>query len=292
MKLRIISLVIFVLSMCLILSSCNEGNELSVEFDTNAENIYVNTKSPNTMSLNLALFSKKKIKNVSYIGFESTNVNMEDFDVSIIDNELSELNEHKYKGMYTKYMLIEITKKNNVKECEINSIILNVDGTNQKITFKNPLKHQFDEGNIFTEELQPQVIPNEFASSFINQTTTGATYEFYANEDVTLEKIYFDDYINPVNVTYAINDKGSNELSLPVKINKDEKISLNLSFTSENIKSTDYVATNMVFEYKINNGNTTKSNSAYVVFDPVLPLEEGNLDNVDCLIDSSVHEES
>ncbi|HHZ02214.1 MAG TPA: hypothetical protein GX396_04660 [Tissierellia bacterium] len=76
--------------------SCNNSNfgsqDAMVDFASNASKVFINSKSPEVLSFNIALFSNKKISDIKYIGLEGANINNDDFDVNIIDNSVDALN--------------------------------------------------------------------------------------------------------------------------------------------------------------------------------------------------------
>ena len=162
--LNLISLILIIF----LFSGCSSGQRVTADFMNNASNVFVNSKSLNTLSFRVALFSKQKIEKIDYVGIAGVNVNNNDYTVNIIDNNIDVLNSYNYKDLYIKYIMVEIIAKGDVENCTIKNIILNVDGVRQSLSFSTPVNHIFSEGFIFTEELQISVIPNEIPSSFIN----------------------------------------------------------------------------------------------------------------------------
>lgn len=280
---------IFVITLFPACADSNSGNQnKTVDFSSNASEILINSKSPDVLSFNIALFSNKKISDVQYIGLEGININNADFNVEIIDNGTDALDGYKYKGLYTKCIMLEITKTGSTKSCEFNNIVLNVDGERRNISFSTPVKHQFIEGNIFTEVLQISVVPNEFASSYINNGEQGAIYKFNATEDLTIESIFFDDFLEPLDVTYSINNAKSQNATFPIAVKKGQQIKIGFSFSSTKATTNSYISTNLFFEYKTTNNSTNLHNSAVVVFDPIYPLKDKDFTNIDKLIDAVI----
>ncbi|HHZ02213.1 MAG TPA: hypothetical protein GX396_04655 [Tissierellia bacterium] len=181
--------------------------------------------------------------------------------------------------------MLEITKKGAVQSCEFNNLVLNVDGERRDISFSTPVKHKFDEGNIFTEALQISVIPNEFASSYINNSDAGATYEFNATEDLTIERIFFDDFLEPIDITYSINNAQSQSATFPITVKKGEQVKISFSFDSKKVDTNSYISTNLFFEYKTTNNATNIHNSVVVVFDPIYPIMDNDVKDIEQLID-------
>ncbi len=267
-------------------SSCTNRQQETADFMNTASNIFINSKSLDTLSFNVALFSERKIDKIDYIGIEGTNVNNDDYTVNLIDNNIDVLNSYKYKGLYIKYIMVEITAKDNIKNCTFENLILNVDGVRQSLSFSTPVNHIFSEGNIFSEELQISVIPNEFPSSFINNKQEGVTYEFYATEDVVLQDIRFDDFLSVSNVIYAIGDEDAHNANFPISVKKGETIRISFSFISNSANELSYVATNIYFDYLTKFDNEKHFNSASIVFDPIYPVIENDNTNIDKIVDS------
>lgn len=279
---NLISLILIIF----LFSSCTSEQQEIANFMNTASNIFINSKSSDVLSFNVALFSKEKISQIDYIGLEGTNVNNDDYIVNIIDNNIDVLNSYKYKGLYIKYIMVEITGKDNIKNCTFENLILNVDGVRQSLSFSTPVNHIFSEGNIFTEGLQISVIPNEFPSSFINNEQESVTYEFYATEDVVLQDIRFDDFLSVSNVIYAIGDEDAHNAEFPISVKKGETIRISFSFTSNSANELSYVATNIYFDYLTKSDNTKHFNSVFVVFDPVYPIIENDNTKINKIVDS------
>ncbi len=280
--LNFISLILIIF----LFSGCTSEQQETADFMNTASNIFVNSKGLDTLSFNVALFSKRKIDKIDYIGIEGTNVNNDDYTVNIIDNNIDVLNSYKYKGLYIKYIMVEITAKDNIKNCTFENLILNVDGGRQSLNFSTPVNHIFSEGNIFTEELQISVIPNEFPSSFINNKQEGVTYEFYATEDVVLQDIRLDDFLSVSNVIYAIGDEDAHNADFPIDVKKGETIRISFFFTSNSVNELSYVATNIYFDYLTKSDNEKLFNSVFVVFDPIYPVIENDASNINKIVDS------
>lgn len=284
-KKRLLNLISFILIIFLF-AGCSGGQQENADFINNASNFFINSKSSDTLSFNVAFFSKRKIDKIDYIGIEGVNINNDDYIVNIIDNNIGALNSYKYKGLYIKYIMVEITAKDNIKNCAFENLILNVDGVRQSLKFSTPVNHIFSEGNIFAEELQISVIPNEFPSSFINNKQECVTYEFYATEDVELQGIRFDDFLSVSNVIYAIGDEDPHNADFPIDVKKGETIKISFSFTSNSANELSYVATNIYFDYLTKSDNEKLFNSVFIVFDPIYPIVENDTTNINKIIDS------
>jgi hypothetical protein len=280
--LNLISLILIIF----LFSGCSSGQWETADFMNNASNVFVNSKSLNTLSFNVALFSKQKIEKIDYVGIAGVNVNNNDYTVNIIDNNIDVLNSYKYKDLYIKYIMVEIIAKGDVKNCTIKNIILNVDGVRQSLSFSTPVNHIFSEGDIFTEELQISVIPNEFPSSFINNEQEVVTYKFYATEDVVLQGIRLDNFLSVANVVYAIGEENPHSAHFPINVKKGETISISFSFTSDSANELSYVATNLYFDYLTKADNKKLFNSVSVVFDPVYPVFNNDATNINKIVDS------
>ena len=182
--------------------------------------------------------------------------------------------------------MIEIIQKNGVNHCAFQKLILNVDGTRQTLSFDTPVNHEFSDGNVFTKALQISVVPNEFPSEFINDNQQSASYEFEATEDLTLQKIRFNDFLSSSNVVYSIDDGISQNTNFPISLKKGQKIKITFSFMSELANNLSYLTSNIYFDYITDNDNVEHFNSAVIVFDPIYPLNDNDMSNVNKLIES------
>lgn len=284
-----LSLGIAMIFALLFLTSCNWSVPQQA-FYYNSSQIYVHSESEDNLTFDIAVFSKEKLSEVKGVGIESTTNESEDFLITITDQTVDQLKKHRYKGLYTNVLSVELKPQNKVKECVINRLILNLNGQPQKIEFKTPIRHKFSGGNKFTEELRPAVIPNDFSSSFINQTNELFIYEFNASQNITLTKISCLDFLKIHGLTIWINDIKTDHANLPLEIKSGQNVKLGFNYTGNTLTEMDYVATNLKIEYTKGSDNTPLSNEVFLIFHPIYPIENNDYSHIDKMIHSIIKE--
>lgn len=285
---RIISAIL--LSCLLIAFSACVKDAGSNEFMTNASHVFVTSTSPNSFSFNLALFTKEPIGKVECLGLEGESINSSDYSVSVIDNNTDLLNNYSYKGWHIKYCMIEITAAEGVERCSFERIVLNIDGTAQKVSFTRPIEHVYSEGNVFSDVLRISVFPNEFPSSFINDESQSAVFEFYAVEDISLNGIRFDDHLQASEAVYSIDNSEPIRAEFPIELKKGQTIRIALSLGSDTLGHADYVITNVYFEFTKAFDNARSRCGGVVVFDPIYPIMGSDVSGIDSMIDTILSE--
>lgn len=284
MRKKLLSVIVW-LAVCFLVSSCSMKYQSTAQVLSTASNIFVNTKSPDVCSFNVALFSKHKINQIDYVSLGSRDISDEDYTVNIVDNNIDVLDAYQYKGMYIKNIIVEIKCKKPNINASFEHLVLNVDGINYTLQFSAPVTHHFMEGIVFSDKLQIMVFPNEFPANFINDNQASVVYEFCATEDIELQDIYFDDYLSASNVMYAIGDEPPCEAKFPIRVKKDEELKLYLSFSAESDLGLSYISTNIYFEYLVESSNERCFNSGVVTFDPIYPILDNDTSHIDKIID-------
>ena len=275
----------------LMLSACSNyrASDKNDGFVSNASHVFIDSTSSDVLCFNLAVFSKSEIEKVEYLGLEGTNNNDADYVVSIFDNNIDILNDYEYKGWHIKYCMVEVKCLGNVDNCNFENLVLSIDGNKQTVHFDTAVKHKYSEGNVFSDKLQVAVFPVEFSTSTIN-TSAGTVYEFRASDDITLNGIRFDEYIVASNIMYSINYEEPQPAEFPIEVKKDQTIKLSLSFNSNQIESTDYVLTNIYFDYTVESTNTDAYCGGVVVFDPIYPINSDDVSAINTLIERIIGE--
>lgn len=261
-------------------SSCDRTDPQVV---TNIGKVFVNSEE-SVMSFNFCTISKNEVKNVTCVGLEGASIEHDKIDITVTENNTDELNNYVYKGWHIKNHMVELSCKEGVELCEVERIVLDIDGQIQKIPFQTPARHVFGDGNVFSDVLQLSVFPNEFPSSFINSDNQCAVYEFTAQEDLEITGIRFRDFLTYSDAWYSVNDVEGQEAAFPIAIKKGESVRISISFHSDCADSMSYVVTNMYFDYTTVVEGQTGYCGAVVVFDPVYPLNPDDMSKFDEMI--------
>ncbi len=261
------------------------GGKAKKDFYSNASELLVNSANEDVLSFGFTLFTKTKVSKVECIGLDGPGINYQDYNVEILDNNVDQLNEYRYRGLYVQTLLITITPRVSIEKCNITRIHLNVDGEKHKVDFPNPLIHDFTYGNIFTEELRIAIIPNEFPSSFINDSEQLMTYMFTATEDVVLEEIACTDFLELTDFLIRENGVLVENSAFPVSFSAGSDVDISFRYTSDLANECSYVATNLIFKYREALNNEELINMVQLIFDPIYPISDDNTSPLDHLID-------
>jgi len=277
---KVLLLLFILVTVC----SC-AGGEAKEDFYSNASELLVNSASEGVLSFGFTLFTKTKIYKVECIGLDGPGINYQDYNVEVLDNNVDQLNEYRYKGLYVQTLLITITPRVSIEKCNITRIHLNVDGEKHKVDFPHPLIHDFTYGNFFTEELRIAIIPNEFPSSFINDSEQQLTYMFTATEDVVLEEIACTDFLELTDFLIRENGVLVGDSAFPVSFSAGSDVDISFRYTSDLANECSYVATNLIFKYRKASNNEELVNMVQLIFDPIYPISDNNTSPLDHLID-------
>lgn len=289
-RIRLLSrlcVLISILIVVLFSTSCS-SNEAKNDFYSNADYILVNTNKETALCFQLSLFSKSKIEKVDFISFQGSNVS--DLKVDFIDNTIDEIKDYKYKGLYTKVLNFTV-KPGSSKDITINEALLKIDGKEKKITFKNPIKHTYSEGNIGSEEMMIGIIPNDMAATVINDSEELFTYVFNTQKDIELRSITIRDYLKPVDLKIKVDDvEVGNIDSLPLDIgaNKEVKIIFYFSSTNDAVNNVSYLGTNLKFEYNVKGSSDILKNDFLIYFNPIYPFQDNDFSRIQKCIDKVV----
>ncbi|MCL1852093.1 MAG: hypothetical protein FWF88_03560 [Peptococcaceae bacterium] len=257
----------------------------TAHFASNADKILVNSQRSDTLSFRLTLFTKSRIADVSFAGWEDSRLKDAGYQAEVIDSNNDTLNNYGYKDLFVKYLTIIVTPPENVVgNCKISAILLNVDGKPRRIAFKTPLKHAFTGGYIATKSFG-FVIPSEVAARVINSQEALISLELVANEDLVLNKVSFLDFIEAANIKLSINDQPVKEAAFPLNLEKGDTVNFSISVVSAIADSFSYVSTNIVFEYTSIEDGTTHSGNSCLSFDPVYLPAGVKTSEIDAWID-------
>lgn len=286
MKKRFAVAVLLAALMIFSLCSCSNSNDkIDIEFESNADKILVNMNNDIEIAFNIALFSNDKINEVKFLQAYGKNIENISFDAELTDNTPDGVKDNAYKGVYCKYICVELLFEDNAQDSEIEKITLNVDGKKRDIIFSTPIKCQFAEGNIFTDQLLALSVANGFSTSIINDEEEKVDYIFEADEDLTLNKIYLKDFVDIADISVSVDQDEEKQLEMPLHIKKGQTVEISLSFSSDKIESSNYVTTNIFFEFTTDKDKKEYVNSATVSFDPIYPISDNDISIIEKMID-------
>lgn len=287
---RLYIIILFLSSILISCSQLNSDNDTTGLY-SNAEKILISSENESSLSFEITLFSKNKIKQYEYLGLEGTNI--DNLDVEMTDNTIDKIKNHKYKDYYTTVLIITITPEQQFnREIEINKLVLNINGESNKVEFTTPIIHAFEGGNVFTDDLLPYVMTNEMTSMSIKNNDE-FLYQFEAKKDLQIENIYAKDFLTP---SISKMNIGGNivedEIQYPISIPANTMVELALQFNGNEptINELNYISTNLFFEY-IAEGNPEKQTNGVVVFlNPIYPILD-DLNKVENYIDTYIYNE-
>ena len=271
------------------ITSCDNSDKNIKDFYSNADFIYVNTNFENLMEFNVKLFTKYKISNVSLVSIDGNNV--DGLEVNLLNNTMDEIKQYKYCEFYTYSLGVSVSSQDS-KEVVLNSMTIKInEEKTEKIVFQTPLKHLFSGGNQWYEEFMISFIPNDFSTNVVNSVSF-LPYTFVAEEDVVIDKIFYNDFLEPEILNVFIDDKLTQEKQLPLRINKNQKVEIQLQIKSMDygFNKIDYISTNLKFNYKIVKTDESRQVDIYIVADVLNLITNGRYDNFNTVIDKIIFE--
>ncbi|MCI8409281.1 MAG: hypothetical protein HFJ09_08450 [Lachnospiraceae bacterium] len=275
-------IVVFFLLLCVMLTGCGKKSTTEVhEFYDNGKYISVDVQA-DVISFNLALLTKDKVKEVNYLSLGGEDVSPTDFSGEIDANMVEQIENYHYRDLYFSYWLVTVTPNEEVTTAEINNMNISVDGEKRKIEFSTPIKFSSGSGTKFSGALEASVVPNEFSSSFIDNTQT-CIYTWNATEKLKITDIKANAFIEPhikfINEEKIESDKTSEkELSGSVTAEIVFKPLVECKFQS--------ICTTMTVKYETEKGEDEFRTP--LVFDPVYPINEEKSDNIKLLMDEII----
>ena len=90
------------------------------------------------------------------------------------------------------------------------------------------------------------------------------------------------------NITYSIGDGEEKEAKFPINLKTGQKLTVQLSFKSEIADKYSYLLTNIFFDYVTTADHTKHSTSAVIGFDPIYPIYDNDVTQVEPFIDSII----
>lgn len=190
------NIVISFLILCVMLIGCGQKNTTNVnEFYDNGKFICVDVQA-DVISFNLALLTKNKIKEVNYLSVGGEDVSPTEFSGEINANMVELIENYHYRGLYFSYWMVTVTPNKKITTAEINNMNISVDGEKKKIEFATPIKFVSGSGTKFSGALEAATVPNEFSSSFIDNTQT-CVYTWNATNKLKITDIKANAFIKP-----------------------------------------------------------------------------------------------
>lgn len=276
------NMVIIFLLLCVMLTGCEKKNTTEVnEFYDNGKYISVDVQA-DVMSFNLALLTKDKVKEVNYLSVGGEDVSPTDFSGEIDANMVELIENYHYRDLYFSYWLVTVTPNKEVTTAEINNMNISVDGEKRKIEFATPIKFSSGSGTKFSGALEASVVPNEFSSSFIDNTQT-CIYTWNATDKLKITDIKANAFIEPhiktINKESMESDTTSEkEVSGEVTAEVVFKPLLECKFQS--------ICTTMTVSYETEKGKDEFRTP--LVFDPIYPINDEKTDNIKVFMDEIV----
>jgi len=268
-----------------VFSACNNNQD----FYSTASLVKVNTKEENNLCFSLTMFSKKKIKNIDFLGAEGTGFEQGQLTVNIIDSTVDKISNKKFKGFYVKTLLIEILSNAELNTIIISAMLFNVDNENRKVSFSTDIKHEFSKGIYYSDILEIRFIPLEFSSVAIG---SGAPfgYDFVAKQNITLRDIYCLDFLDIHILEILIDDIAVDNAALPFEVQAGQKVSIILTYEAESLTEFDYTITNLYFSFNTEQDSELYYNTFVINFDQIYPIMNNDTSHIKSLIEKLIAE--
>ncbi|WP_096156480.1 hypothetical protein [Bacillus sp. FJAT-45066] len=277
------------LIMMMIPLACSNPSSGKMEFYSNADKVFVSSESESVLSFEVTLFTKSKVTNLEFGGFEGTNV--ENSRAELINNTVDQIKNHKHKGYYISIVMVNVMPEDGEHDIEINKMVLLLDGKPNKVHFTTPIKHTFAGGNVFTNDFVPYILPNEFSTQAINNENDTFIYQFEAKEAIELQSIYTLDHIKPIISDIKVDGQlvEKDEL-LPLSIPADSVVEIALMFEGKTneLDMYHFVSTNLYFEYINVKTSEKQANVVALFFNPIYPIED-SMDHINRFIDHVIY---
>ncbi len=260
-----------------------------MEFYSNADKVFVSSESESVLSFEVTLFTKYKVTNMEFDGFEGTNV--ENVSAELINNTVEQIKNYKHKDYFTSIVMVNVMPEAGQHDIEISKMVLLLNGKPNKIHFTNPIKHTFTGGNVFTNDFVPNILPNEFSTQAINNENDTFIYQFEAKEDIELQNIYTLDHIKPVISEIKINGQlVEKDEFLPLSISADSVVEIYLTFEGKTneLDMYHFVSTNLYFEFLNAKTLEKQANVVALFFNPIYPIED-SMDHINRYIDHVIY---
>lgn len=275
-------IVISFLIVCVMFNGCGQKNTTKVnEFYDNGKHISVDIQA-DVISFNLALLTKDKIKEVSYLSVGGEDVSPTEFSGEINANMVELIENYYYRDLYFSYWMVTVTPNEKVTAAEINNMNINVDGEKKKIEFETPIKFVSGDGTKFSGTLEAATVPNEFSSNFIDNTQT-CVYTWNATSRLKITDIKANAFIEPH--IKSINQE-SVESDLISEKDVSGEVTAEVAFEPLQECKFQSICTTMTINYETEQGEDEFRTP--LVFDPVYPLNEGNLENIEAFMDEII----
>jgi hypothetical protein len=252
---------------------CSRKNEESREVDyyDNSDNIQIDVSSE-VLSFDVVLLTKDKLSDVRFVACSGKNLDASNINVSILNNSLDSYSDSKTEGLYCSDWLIDMEFAEE-GDYEIDSLTLNVNGTEKVLEFKYPLKYKKEGGNdVINGQFYNTFVQSELPSSIIGTDET-VQYEFETGVDCTFKGLNIKDFFDLSDAIYYVNGE---KQELPISLKKGDKVYVQMNYKEHNddINQYTYLLTNIEAVYELDGNEIVRSNA--IVFDPISPMDEEN----------------
>ncbi len=264
----------------------SESEEELLDFYTNAKYIDVDYMHE-LLTFELLMLTNEKVEEVQVTELSGKGTSVDDFDIVVSNNSIDAIKNLTYRGMYPSVWYFDFQPKSDMETIEIEKITLLVNGKEHEVEFEKTLKLTNGSGTKFSGNMQPGVIPMEFPGAMINGELT-PTYSFTALEDISIEKVYTNVDIVPTIEAMMINGVEVENVSYPIKINKDDVVEMNIGFSSDTLSKNNYILADIYVEYSAeSNADCFKS---IIMVSPIYPIMDNDLEPLKKYMDMIIGE--
>lgn len=235
---KLLTIFITIIISSIILTGCNTSDQSNNNNDTifGKDLVKYNLDGTPDFGFNLSMITKNKDTAVEFVSF--TGENTQGLTVTLSDDSYETIKNLSNNGYFLR--LLGFTCNTGDSNVVINGVNLTVDGKEIYVEFKTPIKHNVTEENLSSDV---QITNYPLFISTNSYDDTEYTFEYYTENDITVEDFSFNDFLSIANAEISVDGevKGSPDLVFPLSVKKDSTISLkcNLAF-KDDIIATDY----------------------------------------------------
>ncbi len=215
--------------------------------------------SANEFSFNIEVLSPVRYVDFEFVSAEG--VNTDNIEVTFTDDTFKEIAMKKIRNNYL--LLIGIHCKTIYEYLAIDSIQVKINGELKNINFDTPIENTFfkhsDSEHFISQRNMPIYV---FTTSFVGQNETDYDFSMEALSNITINQIYFNDFLDFSNEVVAVNKIPLGKLSdiLPISLKEGDVLSIygriKLNFDDDLFMGNIY--TNIIVNYEANNQSLTE----------------------------------
>lgn len=206
----------------------------------------------NKFGFNIHVLSKTKAPKIEFTAAEG--INTEYIRVDIQDDTFDDLKGKKYNGYYI--ILLGLNVVTVCEETQIDAITLSVDGEEQTIRFKTPVKNRYYDNT--NDLLFPMNMPMQISTASFEAMPSETKYRFTVgvSKNLTINSFRLTDFLVLKNAEVYINDQavGTAEESFPLAVKEGDSVTVvgTLSPNNTDISQWDNVYFDIFFNYTCN----------------------------------------